>query len=161
MDNECPICYESKVNCHLICGHLFCKRCITLWYCKNASIGLCPLCRKQIIFKGICNFKKYIVLHKKCNIIQNVFEKYLELILNKINLFSMIYLKYICSQLNTLMTYKRIFSEDEIDIILYFNFPAYKELNLYEHVEKKSFIHNHHSKRKFDTFKNMFYIRYK
>ena len=158
MNNECPICYETNINCQLRCGHSFCKRCITKWYSESEKNALCPLCRKQIIFKGFSRFKNYILLHKKYTIIQKVFEKYIDIILNQVNIFSMIYLRFVCQQLDKLMTYKQTFSEDEIDILLYFNFPASKELNLHENIKKNLFIRNNNLKRKFDNFKNMFYI---
>ena len=163
MNDDCPICYQEKINCKLTCGHSFCKRCIILWYSESVNgMSSCPICRKQIVFKGIHKLKKYILHHKKNNVIQNVFEKYLEIILNQITIFSMIYIKYISLQLYKLSTYKQTFTEDEINILLYFNFPEYKQPNIYEYVTKnKKIIDNVHYKRKFYSFKNMFYIQYK
>ena len=43
----CPIClnedYEDPVK--LICGHIFCRKCVTPWLCNHCS---CPLCRTRI-----------------------------------------------------------------------------------------------------------------
>lgn len=41
-DNNCPICYENKINsCCIPCGHTYCDKCI-----KNTNN--CFICRRNI-----------------------------------------------------------------------------------------------------------------
>jgi hypothetical protein len=41
-DNNCPICYENKINsCCIPCGHTYCDKCI-----KNTNN--CYICRRYI-----------------------------------------------------------------------------------------------------------------
>jgi hypothetical protein len=41
-DNNCPICYENKINsCCIPCGHTYCNKCI-----KNTDN--CYICRRYI-----------------------------------------------------------------------------------------------------------------
>lgn len=40
---ECPICFDSKVNIKLDCGHEFCRACL-----RQLRNDTCPLCRKKI-----------------------------------------------------------------------------------------------------------------
>lgn len=49
----CSICFEECPTFELKCGHLFHKSCIKEWYKTNKT---CPLCRKNILFKGMMSF---------------------------------------------------------------------------------------------------------
>ena len=43
---SCPICYDGlKTPLKLNCSHIFCEKCIYLWFDKEAS---CPMCRVKI-----------------------------------------------------------------------------------------------------------------
>ncbi|KAH8049123.1 hypothetical protein JL722_12123 [Aureococcus anophagefferens] len=48
-DNECPVCLDpltaNTATVTLICGHLFCKECITDWASKQST---CPTCRATL-----------------------------------------------------------------------------------------------------------------
>ena len=57
---ECPICFESIDNVtSTFCGHLFCLECLQKSISASAARGqtrrkgggLCPMCRKTLVFK--------------------------------------------------------------------------------------------------------------
>ena len=56
MCNECSICYESDPRCKLVCGHAFHHSCIKEWFMQGQKKG-CPMCRKNIYFKGMRKYK--------------------------------------------------------------------------------------------------------
>lgn len=41
-ENECPICQSSKPDCQTLCGHQFCRDCISRWIAEHYN---CPNCR--------------------------------------------------------------------------------------------------------------------
>ena len=53
---ECPICFEQP-DCWvtLLCGHLFCKKCIEEWIGNLERPNTCPICRKSITGHVECN----------------------------------------------------------------------------------------------------------
>jgi formate dehydrogenase maturation protein FdhE len=46
---ECPVCFDpmTGATATLVCGHLFCKDCITDWARSQAT---CPTCRETLQF---------------------------------------------------------------------------------------------------------------
>ena len=52
-EEECPVCYCSKATRKLTCGHSFCKTCVKEWYVKCDESPTCPMCRKDLYFKGM------------------------------------------------------------------------------------------------------------
>ena len=51
---ECPVCYTCDANCHLVCGHSFCKDCVKNWYFKSQGEECnCPMCRSPLYFRGM------------------------------------------------------------------------------------------------------------
>ena len=49
---ECAVCYdECSQACKLVCGHVFCSKCVKEWYHKGTGTG-CPMCRRPMYFKG-------------------------------------------------------------------------------------------------------------
>ena len=49
---ECPVCYNCKATCTLVCNHAFCKECVKAWYYKCDEPS-CPMCRRSLYFKGM------------------------------------------------------------------------------------------------------------
>lgn len=52
---ECPVCYNNQTSCSLVCGHSFCRDCIKSWYYKSTEQCTCPMCRRDLYFKGMNN----------------------------------------------------------------------------------------------------------
>ena len=52
---ECPICYNNQTSCSLVCGHSFCRVCVKSWYYKSTDQCTCPMCRRDLYFKGMNN----------------------------------------------------------------------------------------------------------
>ena len=53
---DCPVCMECIPLCTLLCGHQFCKGCIREWYFTTSDCTpTCPMCRKNLCFKGMMN----------------------------------------------------------------------------------------------------------
>lgn len=49
---ECAVCYDECAHaCKLVCGHVFCTKCVKEWYHKGTGTG-CPMCRRPMYFKG-------------------------------------------------------------------------------------------------------------
>lgn len=74
---ECPVCYENKTNCKLVCGHEFCKSCVKTWYMKGGS---CPMCRKKVHYRRmpIKKWKQEAIENKKNEVYQEAFDFILE-----------------------------------------------------------------------------------
>ena len=137
MDTECPICYNSNANCTLICKHSFCLECIKDWYSRKQTS--CPVCRNNICFKGMYKYKKHLENKQKENIMQHIFEKYLEYILQNITINSIYYIKFLSQQLYNINTYKQTFNEKEIDVLLCYYITEYKQQKqMFEFSKNKS-----------------------
>ena len=54
---ECPVCYSEPAKCQFLCSHSFCYGCVKKWYSKSTEHN-CPMCRKEIMFKGISRLKE-------------------------------------------------------------------------------------------------------
>lgn len=50
---ECSVCYSAVSNCNLVCGHSFCMSCVKQWYQKGEQKATCPMCRKNLYFRGM------------------------------------------------------------------------------------------------------------
>ena len=127
MNNECPICFNTVQNCSLICKHSFCYQCIKRWYCQKINNPSCPICRKDMYFKGMYKCKKQLELEQNEIILQQVFEKYLKYILDNPTKFTIFYMKYISIQLFNINSYQCKFSENEIDVLLCYFITPYKQ----------------------------------
>ena len=99
MKDECPICYNAKQNCTIICQHSFCYKCIKEWYCQSVNTPSCPICRKNIYFKRMYKNKNKLQNEQNEHLMQKCFEKYLEYILNNITIYTSFYIKFISKQL--------------------------------------------------------------
>jgi hypothetical protein len=122
----------------------------------------CPICRENMYFKGMFQFKKRLETSKKRIVIQTVFEKYLEYILKNETKFSLLYIKFISEQLYKINTYNYIFNENEIDILLCYDIEEYKPLKSNYNVNTKLFSSKYSFLRrryKFNKYKNILFIR--
>jgi hypothetical protein len=50
---ECPICFTDNCDIKLNCNHHFHNSCLKTWYLKGDSGNTCPMCRKNICFRGM------------------------------------------------------------------------------------------------------------
>ena len=137
MKDECPICYNAKQNCTIICQHSFCYKCIKEWYSQSLNTPSCPICRRNIYFKGMYKSKSKLKNEQKETRTQKCFEKYLEYILSNITIFTPFYIKYISQQLYNINTYRQIFNEDDIDILLCYYITENKQRKLFDSFNKR------------------------
>ena len=49
---SCAVCMDNVPRCHLVCGHTFCFCCVKEWYFKSEEPS-CPMCRRDMYFKGM------------------------------------------------------------------------------------------------------------
>lgn len=138
MKDECPICYDTKQNCTLICQHSFCYKCIKEWYCQSVNTPSCPICRKNIYFKRMYKNKNKLQNEQNEHLMQKCFEKYLEYILNNITIYTSFYIKFISKQLYNINTYQQKFNENDIDILLCYCITEYKNPKQYFRFKIKS-----------------------
>lgn len=140
---ECPVCYENKTNCKLVCGHEFCKSCVKTWYTKG---GTCPMCRKKVHYRRmpIKKWAQEAEENKKEQVYQEAFEFVLEDLMEPIELFDGIklHLKGIPTyQLEYVeCTYRAIKDEasvDELDYVLMESFDYYSDRRV--HLNKRTY----------------------
>ena len=124
---ECPICYCSQASCKLACKHSFCFDCVKKWYikCPDDSAPSCPMCRKDIYFRGINNKVDEWEEEHREYIFQKFFEEKLEEILEDINPLSIYIIEYISERLEKIRGFDFIYNEDDIEFF-FFNDAVYE-----------------------------------
>ncbi len=82
---ECPVCYEKRAHCKLVCGHEFCTSCVKKWYMKGADGG-CPMCRRKVHYRRmpIKKWNAEAEEETKNTIFQETFDELLESIMQPI-----------------------------------------------------------------------------
>jgi len=61
---ECPVCYSGKAFNTFTCGHHLCTSCTERWYLHHDE-PTCPMCRKDICFRGVTRVKKKMELERR------------------------------------------------------------------------------------------------
>ena len=124
---ECPICYCSQAICKLACKHSFCFDCVKKWYikCPDESMPSCPMCRKNMYFKGI-NSKIYEWEDEyREDMFQQVFEKHLEDLLEDVDHLTIPVLKHISERFRKMKEYDLKLSEDDINYFIFHEFETF------------------------------------
>ncbi len=124
---ECPICYCSQAICKLACKHSFCFDCVKKWYikCPDESMPSCPMCRKNMYFKGI-NSKIYEWEDEHHeDMFQQVFEKHLEDLLEDVDHLTIPVLKHISERFRKMKEYDLKLSEYDINYFIFHEFETF------------------------------------
>lgn len=146
---ECPVCYENKTNCKLVCGHEFCKSCVKTWYTKGNGSAGCPMCRRRVHYRRM-PIKKWALEaedNKKEQVYQEAFEYTLEDLMEPIELWDgvKIFRRNIpMHQLEYVeRTYRAIKDDanpDDIEFVLMDTFDYYSDRRV--HLNKRSYNEN-------------------
>lgn len=130
---ECPVCYENKTNCKLVCGHEFCKSCVKTWYMKGGS---CPMCRKKVHYRRmpIKKWKQEADENKKSEIFQEAFDCALEDLMELDFDVPIHQLEYIE---RTYRAIKDDANPDEIDFVLFETLDYYSDRRV--HLNKRTY----------------------
>lgn len=83
---ECPVCYTCNANCHLVCGHSFCRDCVKEWWMKSSECN-CPMCRKPLYFKGLYSKQKEWEEEREEKILQSAYSTLFDELLSSIEEF--------------------------------------------------------------------------
>ena len=83
---ECPVCYTCNANCHLVCGHSFCRDCVKEWWMKSSECN-CPMCRSPLYFKGLYSKQKEWKEEREKNILQSAYSTLFNELLSSIEEF--------------------------------------------------------------------------
>ena len=128
---ECPICYCSQASRKLACGHSFCMSCVKEWYVKCASNSepSCPMCRKNIHFRGINSMIEEWENEHREIMFQHVFEERLDQLLEDVDMFTMLFLKHISERFQKIRQYDFYLTEEDIDYLIFnryeiFTYPS-------------------------------------
>lgn len=131
---ECPVCYENKTNCKLVCGHEFCKSCVKTWYMKGGS---CPMCRKKVHYRRmpIKKWKQEAEENKKSEIFQEAFdsaiEDLMEFEVSDVPIYQLEYIE------RTYRAIKDDANPDEIDYVLFETLDYYSDRRV--HLNKRTY----------------------
>ena len=140
---ECPICYCSQATCKLACKHSFCFDCVKKWYtkCPDESSPSCPMCRKNIYFKGINKkIDDWEDEHREY-IFQNFFEEKLNEILEDVNPFSMLLLEFISERLEKIRNLDYIYDEDDIEFFILHD-TIIEKYDIHDDIQPSKFLLN-------------------
>ena len=112
---ECPVCYCAQATCKLACGHQFCHSCVKEWYVKCTDAATCPMCRKNLHFKGIRQkVEKWDDEHRD-QVIQRVFDEMVDDLFEEVDELTMPWLSFLSERFEEMRNCGWDLTEDDID----------------------------------------------
>jgi hypothetical protein len=116
---ECPVCYCAQATCKLTCGHQFCHSCVKEWYVKCTDTATCPMCRKNLHFKGLRQkAEKWNDEHRE-QLIQRVFDEMVGDVLEEVDDLTMHWLNFLSERFEEIRNCGWDLTEDDIDYYIY------------------------------------------
>lgn len=127
---ECPICYCSHATCKLACGHSFCMTCVEAWYikCPCDTSPTCPMCRKNIHFRGINKKIEVWEEQQQLDRFQTFFEEQFEEMLTHVDTLTMSWISFISERLLKIRDYDVYLSLDAIDYLVFNDYATIRIL---------------------------------